>query len=66
MHEFIAYDPVPGFIGMAGKVGEKIVCVATSKVRTDPTIRRQARELIRRQGGDCDACEQSCPLRQAA
>ncbi|MBD0707361.1 hypothetical protein BU197_02715 [Streptomyces sp. CBMA291] len=66
MHEFIAYDPGPGFIAMAGRVGERVVCIATPKVHTDLTARRQARELMKRQGEDCDACQQvSCPLRQA-
>lgn len=67
MHEFIAYDPGPGFVGMSGRVGGTIVCVATSRVHTDPAVRQQAREMIRRQGGDCDTCEHvSCPLKLLA
>lgn len=67
MHEFVTYDPGPGFVGMSGRVGERIVCVVTSRVHTDPSVRRDARRLVRRQGGDCDTCEQlSCPLKRLA
>lgn len=64
MHELFTHDPGPGFVGMSGRVGDRIVCVVTPRVHTDESVRQDARKLIRRQGGDCDTCDHpSCPLR---
>jgi hypothetical protein len=63
-HKFITLDQGADFVGWSGVVGETIVCVMTPKVLTDPTTRRIAHQLVRRQGGDCAACSRiDCPVR---
>jgi hypothetical protein len=64
-HKFITLDQGPSFVGWSGLVGETVVCVMTPAVHTDPAIRRIARQLVQRQGGDCAECSQDCPLRLA-
>lgn len=56
MHELLTIDAGPGFNGFHGKVDGQIVCAATPRVEHDAAVRRAVRDLIRRQGGDCDAC----------
>ncbi|EYT83983.1 hypothetical protein CF54_04225 [Streptomyces sp. Tu 6176] len=66
-HAFIVLDQGPQFVGWSATVEDKIVCVMTPKVHTDPGTRRIARQLVQRQGGDCAACSQiDCPLKGAA
>lgn len=59
MHEMITVDLGPGFYGFHGRIAGKIVCVATPQVLHDAQARRTVQDLIRRQGGDCEACR-SC------
>lgn len=49
-------DLGPEFYGFRGRIGGKIVCVATPRVHTDAEARRVVRGLITRQGGDCASC----------
>lgn len=56
MHELLITDLGPGFTGFHGQVAGKIVCVATPRVEYDAQARREVRDLIQRQGGDCDSC----------
>lgn len=56
MHELLTVDLGPGFFGFHGSVAGKIVCVATPRVEHDAEARREVRDLVRRQGGDCSAC----------
>lgn len=58
MHELLIVDLGPSFTGFHGRVDGKIVCVATPRVEYDAQARREVRDLIRRQGGDCTACQQ--------
>lgn len=61
MHGLLIKDFGPGFIGFRGEVDGRLVCVATPAVKHDPEVRAVIRELIRRQGGDCDSCR-GCPI----
>lgn len=56
MHEMVTADLGPGFHGFRGLIDGKLVCVATPQVLHDAAARRIMRDLVRRQGGDCDAC----------
>lgn len=57
MHEMITADLGPSFCGWRGSVSGKIVCVVTPRVEHDPKKRGIVRELIKRQGGDCESCK---------
>jgi hypothetical protein len=59
MHEMLAIDLGPDFYAFHGRIAGKIVCVATPRVEHDAQARRAVQDLIKRQGGDCAAC-QSC------
>ncbi len=63
MHELLTADLGPDFYGFHGLVTGRIVCVATPRVEHDAEARRIVRNLIRRQGGDCAAC-QACIIGQ--
>lgn len=65
MHSFLTLDQGPGFVGWSGQVGDTIVCVMTPQVLNDASVKRVARALVQRQGGDCGACDNlNCPLRK--
>lgn len=57
MHELLTADLGPDFYGFQGRIAGRIVCVATPRVEHDAQARRTVRDLIRRQGGDCAACQ---------
>jgi hypothetical protein len=56
MHELLTIDLGPDFSGFHGQIAGTIVCVATPRVEHDAQARREVRDLIKRQGGDCAAC----------
>ena len=56
MHDMVTADHGPDFHGFRGLIDGEIVCVATSRVLYDASERRIMRDLVRRQGGDCDQC----------
>lgn len=56
MGKLLTADLGPGIIGWRNKVNGSMVCVATPRVLTDPSARREMWDLVQRQGGDCGGC----------
>lgn len=57
-------DYGPQFEGSAVQVGDGIVCVVPSEIRTRPEVQATMRELVRDLGGECGQCG-NCPLGQS-
>lgn len=64
MHTFIPLDLGARFFGQVCRVDETTVCVLTSRVLDDESVRPAVRTLVELQGGgDCASCDcQGCPL----
>ena len=57
MHKVLIEDLGPDFYAWRGRVDkDKTVCIATPRIQHDPEARQVVRDLVRRQGGDCDTC----------
>jgi len=55
-------DYGPKFKGWVGRTADGgLVCVAAPGYEKDPHARALMRELVSRQGGNCNACDE-CPL----
>lgn len=67
MHTFIPLDLGASFLGLVGRVGDTTVCVLTSRVLNDESVRPAVRKLVELQGGgECASCDcLGCPLRQS-
>ncbi len=51
----------PDTIGWIGKVNGVTECVAAPQVMYSPSARREMRELVKRNGSDCNSCR-LCPI----
>lgn len=60
MGKLLTEDLGPGNI-WAARVNGSMVCIAAPHVLHDPVGRREMRELVRRQGGNCGGCA-GCPI----
>lgn len=58
-HQMFLADLGPDITAWTGRVAGKLVCVATPQVEHDASVRREVRDLIKRQGVDCAVCR-SC------
>ena len=61
MGKLLTEDLGSGTVGWAAKVNGSMVCIAAPHVLHDPAGRREMRELVRRQGGNCADCA-GCPI----
>lgn len=61
MHKVLIEDLGPDFYAWRGKIKDNIVCITTPRIQHDPEARQVVRDLVRRQGGDCDICS-ACPV----
>lgn len=59
--DFYVADYGPNFRGWVGRTATKLVCVAPPTYAADERVADVLRELVRRHGGDCSACN-ACPL----
>ncbi len=50
--------------GWAGRVDDRMVCIAPPATQQDPDARRRFLEAVRDAGGDCEACN-GCILARA-
>lgn len=60
-NSLVVADYGPRFLGWVGRARHGLVCVAASRYRQDATVRAVMRELVKREGGDCDTCG-NCPI----
>ena len=49
-------DNGPAFEGWSGSADGRMVCVAPPEITTDAAARQSMREIVRRNGGDCEGC----------
>ncbi len=55
-HDMVTVDHGSNFHALRGLVDDELVCIVTPRVLYDASERRIVRDLVRRQGGDCDQC----------
>jgi hypothetical protein len=60
-NNFVVADYGPGFIGWVGRMPDHLVCVAPPGYEDEPTVRSVMRELVAREGGNCELCR-NCPI----
>lgn len=60
-NNLVVADYGPRFVGWVGRAPAGLVCVAASRYEQDPNVRAVIRELVERQGGDCELCL-NCPI----
>lgn len=65
-NNLIVADYGPHFVGLVGRVPEdrmpdSLVCVTTPRYEHDAGVRSVMRELVEREGGDCELCL-NCPI----
>lgn len=56
MHDMVTADHGPKFHALRGLIDGKLVCIVTPRALYDASEQRIVRDLVKRQGGDCDQC----------
>lgn len=49
------------FVGLVGRRTNGLICVTTPRYEKDAAVRAVMRELVAREGGDCELCL-NCPI----
>lgn len=60
-NNLVVADYGPRFVGMVARTPDRLVCVATPNYEHEPTVRAVMRELVTREGGNCELCR-NCPI----
>lgn len=60
-NSLVVADYGPHFVGWVGRASDHLVCVATPSYEHDASVRAVIRELVAREGGNCELCH-NCPI----
>ena len=60
-NNLVVADYGPHFVGLVGRTRSSLVCVASPRYEKDRNVRAVVRELVAREGGDCELCR-NCPI----
>lgn len=62
-NNLVVADYGPRFVGMVARTPEHLVCVTTPSYKHERNVRAVMRELVAREGGNCELCL-NCPIGQ--
>lgn len=60
-NNLVVADYGPRFVGLVVRTSDHLVCVAAPTYEREPAVRAVMRELVVREGGNCELCL-NCPI----